>query len=229
MRSFLKFLPVIGVIAVVIAIGVGLGWFGVGGRQPKGPTPTPPNPSPGSSLPDPNRHGQPVSPTVKSPTNSTPAALSTNRPATSTNTVATTTTITDWEEKLETILAAEGDDRDKVRQLLAMFSRLPQDGQVEVAQHLSNLVPDEDYDQQLKRLMVDAKLPEDVLDVLIADILNRPNSVKLLTLLEVARNPQHSKAEEARDLLELYLEENYGQDWNKWQAKTQQWLEKNPD
>ena len=56
-----------------------------------------------------------------------------------------------------------------------------------------------------------------------------PNAVKLPLLLEVARTPQHPKAEEAKDLLELYLEEDYGADWNKWQANMEQWIKDNPE
>ena len=59
-----------------------------------------------------------------------------------------------------------------------MFPNLPEDGKEEVAQHLSNLVADEDY-APLGKLLTDATLPESVLDVLMADVLNRPNAVKL--------------------------------------------------
>jgi hypothetical protein len=139
-----------------------------------------------------------------------------------------TNLITDWEDKLEAILDSNDDDSTKVKQLLAMFPRLPEDGQTEVAQHLSNLVEDKDY-APLGKLLADAKLPETVLDVLVQDVLNRPNSLKLPSLLEVASNPQHPKAEEAKDLLELFLEEDYGTDWAKWQTKMQEWLKNNPD
>jgi hypothetical protein len=47
--------------------------------------------------------------------------------------------------------------------------------------------------------------------------------------LEVARSAQHPRAEEARDFLELFLEEDYGDDWNKWQIQVQEWLKDNPD
>ena len=136
--------------------------------------------------------------------------------------------ITNWEDKVDEILGPEGEDSEKVKRLFEMFPRLPEDGQVEVAQHLSNLVPDENY-EPLGKLLKDAKMPEAVLDVLLADLLNRPNSVKLPTILEVASNPQHAKASESKDLLELFLEEDYGADWPKWQAKMDEWLKENPD
>jgi hypothetical protein len=143
-------------------------------------------------------------------------------------TAANPSVITNWEERLDAILEPEGAEADKAKKLLALFSHLPEEGQVEVVQHLSNLVADQDY-EALGKLLVDPTLPEDVLEQLMADILNRPNSLKLPLLVEVARNPQHPKAEDAKDLLELYLEEDYGQDWTKWQAKVVEWVQKNPD
>ena len=62
-----------------------------------------------------------------------------------------------------------------------------------------------------------------------ADALNRPNSVKLPVLLQVAQESDNPKASEAKDLLELYLDEDYGTDWNQWQTKLQAWLKDNPD
>ena len=112
--------------------------------------------------------------------------------------------------------------------MLAILRRLPTEGQVEVAQHVSNLLPDEEY-APLGKLLTDPKLPEEVLDVLVVDVLNRPNSLKLPLLLEVARDAGHPKAVEAKELLEVYLEEDYGTDWNKWQSKLDQWIRENPD
>jgi hypothetical protein len=99
---------------------------------------------------------------------------------------------------------------------------------VEVAQHLANLVADENY-APLAKYLTDSSLPESVLDVLLADVLNRPNSVKLPALLDVAKDDKNPKASEAKDLLELFLEEDYGKDWAQWQTKMEQWLKDNPD
>ena len=128
-----------------------------------------------------------------------------------------------WEIKLDQILSSDSDDTNKVQQLFAMFPTLPDDGKDEVAQHLSNLVEDEDY-AQLGKLLMDPKLPEDTLDTLMADLLNRPNSTKLPMFLDLARNPDHPKHEEARDMLELYLDEDYGSDWATWEKKMKEWL-----
>jgi len=63
----------------------------------------------------------------------------------------------------------------------------------------------------------------------LADALNRPNSLKLPSLLDVARDPQNPKAGEAKEVLQLFLDEDYGSDWTTWQAKMDAWLKDNPD
>jgi hypothetical protein len=136
--------------------------------------------------------------------------------------------ITNWEDKLEETLAAQTTTEAKASQMLAMFPRLPEAGQVEFATHLCNLVTDEDY-APLGRLLGNPRLPQDVLDTLMADVLNRPNSLKLPTLLEVARTAEHPKASDAKEVLQFFLESDYGDDWPKWQEKVQTWLKDNPD
>ena len=217
MRGFSKVLGILGLAAVVLLIGVGIGW--VATRK------TPP---------DARMSERKSALTNEVPTrvpffstNARPhRALSSNK--TPSPMATATNLITDWEDKLDDILGSEGQDTDKARQMLAMFPRLSEDAQVEVAQHVSNLLPDQEY-APFGKLLLDSKLPEAVLDVLIVDVLNRPNALKLPLLLEIARDPQHPKAGEAKDLLELYLEQDYGSDWNKWQAKLKQWMIDNPD
>lgn len=134
----------------------------------------------------------------------------------------------DWSDKVDTILASSVPESDKVKQFLEMFPKLPEAGQEAVANHLSNLLPSEDY-AQLAKFLTDTSLSTNVLDVLLRDALNRPNHVKLPVLLEVARNPQHPKSAEAKETLAFLLEEDDGDDWAKWQARVDEWLKANPD
>jgi hypothetical protein len=219
MHKFSKGLRILAVIVAILVIGVSLGWWAT--RKTASTESSVPVTAPSNSV---RTDRLPFFPTNS---RARPAEASINhvpQPQYSTN----TNLISDWEDKLEDILGSDADEPIKAQQLLALFPRLPEDGQVEVAQHLSNLVADEAY-APLGKFLTDAKLPEPVLDVLLVDLLNRPNAVKLPLLLEVARDPQHPKAAEAKDLLELYLEEDYGTDWNKWQSKLDQWMKDNPD
>jgi len=220
MSSSLKVFGVGGVFAGVLLIGGLLGWLAtrktsnepLSGANSK--TSAPAAPSTGVFSLNPRQR---------------PASVSTNKPVLPVATSKTNANlIADWEDKLDEILGSESDESEKARRMLAIFARLPEDGQTEVAQHLSNLLSDQEY-APLGQLLTDPKLPEPVLDILLVDVLNRPNSLKLPLLLEVAREPQHPKAPEAKDLLELYLEEDYGSDWGKWQTKLEQWIKDNPD
>lgn len=134
----------------------------------------------------------------------------------------------DWDEKVSDVLGSEGDEKDKAKKLIDLFPQLPPEGQEEVAHHLSNLVADEDY-APLANFATNSALPEAVLDVFVEDVFNRPNAIKLPVLLDIAQDPQHPRAGEAKDVLELFLEEDFGSDWTKWHAKMEKWLKDNPD
>jgi hypothetical protein len=141
---------------------------------------------------------------------------------------ATTNAIPVWEARIDEILGSTSPDLDKAKQLLTMFPTLPADAQEDVARHISNLLPDEEFGL-LRPYLTNSALPENVLDALLGDVLNRPNSLKLPALLDIAQNADRPAAAEAKDFLELLLDEDYGTDWAKWQAGTEQWLKANPD
>ncbi len=224
MRTVSKILTGAGIVAGMVAAGLLIGWWGSRGSRPEIPTPVavqPPLESPPSvhsPLGGTNSPGLSETAALSNSAALTPGVL----PPAGTNLLA------DWEGKVDEVLGSDTEDTNKVKQLFELFPHLPEEGQVEVAQHLSNLVPDENY-AALGQLLQNAKLPEAVLDVLMADALNRPNSVKLPTLLDVAQNPDNAKAGEAKDLLELYLDEDYGTDWSKWKDAMNKWLLDNKD
>ncbi len=219
----MKILKVIGLIVGVVLVGIAVGWWGTrgtgSGTQRTGEKATTSASAPARE-PAPVTAQAPVQPELRVK----PKAVSASAPVSE----VATNLITDWEDRLDEILSTEGNEADKAKQLAEMFPRLPQEGQVEVAQHLANLTDDKDY-ANIGNFLTNSAMPEDVLDVLMADLLNRPNSVKLPLLLDVARNENNPKATDAKDLLELFLEENYGHDWAQWQTKLQQWLQENPD
>jgi hypothetical protein len=216
MQKFSKVLIGIGILAGIVAAGIVIGWWGSRGSAP------PPTPSVAIPTPVQSPNNRPPSTGAESTTAAAnPTVVATN----TTVTAGATNLLADWEDKLDEILGSDEDDTNKVKDLFAVFPRLPEEGQAEVAQHLSNLVSDDNY-TPLGQLLQNTKLPDSVLDVLMSDVLNRPNSVKLPQLLQVAQNPDHPKADEAKDLIELYLDED---DPAKWPDKMQQWLKENPD
>src|SRR5437660_53615 len=217
-----KIISIIGGVIVVVGIGLAVGWWASSGT-PSGPAPKA-NDAGGSASATPAaaqmQNPRPMPKPAAPRTNSIVSAAS--------QSASNTTGIPDWEEKIDTILTSDIPDNQKAKKMLEMFPQLSPEAQEEVAHHLSNLVPDEEY-APLGNYLTNSALPEPVLDVLLEDVFNRPNSVKLPLLLDMARNPQHPKAQESKDVLELFLEEDYGNDWSKWQAKMDQWLKDNPD
>ena len=220
------------VLAAIVGIGVGVGLLA--GRGPgnsttvatddnSGPGSMPTTTSPAHSpIPAPS---QSFSERTSAPVDNIPTLQPTNLTVASTN---VTGSDTNWEDKIDDIVGSDDADTNKVKQLFALFPTLPPDGQEEVVQHLSNLVDDEDY-APLGDLLKNDKLPEGVLDELLADVLNRPNNLKLPLLLDVASDADHAKHDEAKDLLELYLGDDYGSDWNQWGTHLTNWLQQNPD
>lgn len=137
-------------------------------------------------------------------------------------------TLPEWSAKLDDVLGSSEDEAQKAQRLLAMWPTLPEDGQIELMQHITNLLPDDKF-QSLHNTFTNAQTHETVLDILMTDALNRPNGIKLPALLDVARTQGHPKAEEARDILEVFVDKNYGADWAKWEKAVQDWLKENPD
>lgn len=131
-----------------------------------------------------------------------------------------------WEKEVDDILLSETDETQKSERLLAMLPKLDEDAQVEVAQHVVNLVPDEAY-AHASQVLTNAMTPEPVLSVLMTDLLNRGNELKLPIILNLARTDKHPLQAESKELLEIYLQEDLGNDWGAWEKSLDNWLKEN--
>jgi len=237
-------LAVVAVVGILVA-GKFAGWFG--GRtqseaavgktasdfEPAQPQSTPvaaSHPSPGVRSPTPASAGAPgamagaAAPGVLSP--STPPGVPT--PGAVAAVPGATGEMADWNDKLDNILGSNEAEARKAEQLLAMWPTLPEDGQVETMEHISNLLPDEKF-SLIAQTLTNVATSEAVMDIIMSDALNRPNALKLPSLLEVAKVPGHPKAEEALEILEVFVDHNYGTDWAQWDKAVKDWLKENPD
>jgi hypothetical protein len=225
MRSISGLIKFAVFLAVVAGIGVGVGWLAT--RPKSSPSTANPAaaplpaqdtfkpvtaPKPGSAAA--GAHGGGVGAVAGGPVSADAAAAAELK--------------AHWEDKIGDILTSDADVTNKCHDLLEMFPHLPEPGQVEAAHHLSNLVDSDNY-APLGKILTDPSYTTAVYDVLMLDVVNRPGSVKLPTLLEIARNPSHPEAADARSKLALYLDEDYGTDWDKWDDKIKDWLTNNPD
>jgi len=132
--------------------------------------------------------------------------------------------MSDWDRKLEAILTQnEKNPKQAVLLLLNMLPTLKEEEQAEAADHAANLLEDEDYASVMPQL-VNARLPEEIVDIFYTDLLNRPDELKLPALLEVARQPGHPYHEEAKETLSLFLGEDYQENWPQWKTAIVKYL-----
>ncbi len=133
----------------------------------------------------------------------------------------------DWEQKLDDILLGDDDENGKADKILALIPRAPAENQQELAQHLVNMVQDDHYDGTAE-MLTNAATSADVSSVLMNDLLNRNNGLKLPMLLAIARNDNHPLKDQALDLLGLLTQEDNGTNWDQWSSTIDTWLQNNP-
>ncbi|MGO8701754.1 MAG: hypothetical protein ACLQVY_29065 [Limisphaerales bacterium] len=133
----------------------------------------------------------------------------------------------EWEQKLDAVLLSEADDNTKADRILALIPTAPPDAQAELSQHLVNMVRDDHYDGAAQ-LLTNAATPTAVSSVLMNDLLNRNNTLKLPMLLAVAREDDNALKDQAREMLELLIQEDNGTNWDQWSASIDTWLQNNP-
>jgi hypothetical protein len=134
-----------------------------------------------------------------------------------------------WEQKLDEILLGSSgiaEVNDKSDAILKLMTVAPPNGQRELAQHLINMTQDDHYDG-VAQLLTNAATQTDVSTVLMNDLLNRRNTLKLPMLLAIARNPDHPLDGQAKDMLSLFLQADYDTNWDQWSAAVDTWLQQN--
>jgi hypothetical protein len=218
MQNYKNILTILGVLAAAALVGGAIGWLG--GRTSEQPLP----PAAVVSSPPVEAAGVETVAASKPAVPAVPVATTTSPNAA----VPSPSHATNWNEVVQAIVESDAADADKAKKLFDLFPSLPPETQVAVVENLSELVSDPNY-APLGQLLKNAKLPAPVLDGLMGDALGRPDSVKLPLMLELARNPSHAKASEAKDILETYLGKDYGSDWAQWQQHLAEWLKANPD
>jgi hypothetical protein len=131
-----------------------------------------------------------------------------------------------WEEKLEEILLRGGEPDEKADKILALIPTASPDAQVELSQHLINMAQDDHYDG-VAGLLTNANTQKAVSTVLMNDLLNRKNTLKLPMLLAIAENDDHPLKGEAKDLLGVFIQTDYGTNWTQWSSAIDTWLQQN--
>jgi hypothetical protein len=206
----------VAVFIVIVALGVGLGWLGSrrASSPPVFPGPTAEKAALRETAAPPLTHGAgtnlemfPVPPMAVE----TPEATSTN-----------------LEDQIGDILGDDSEITNKVVALLKLYPKLSSGGKLECAEHLNNLVADEDY-APLGEILTNSASPPAVNKFLLDELLNRPKSLMMPLTLAVACDTNNPVYKDARDTLETFVDENYGDDNAKWKKAVEEWLKENPD
>lgn len=130
-----------------------------------------------------------------------------------------------WERKIDEALRSNAEPPAIAQLLLQQVPTMPGEGQAASARHIANLIPDEDYLKVLPYVQ-NTRLDPGFQEVMVAESLNRADSVKLPVLLAAARTPQHPMGEIAKSTLAFLLDADHGTDWAKWESAVKQSLEK---
>jgi|GEM_PF-5948835 len=125
-------------------------------------------------------------------------------------------------------LADDNADGRRGARLLALFPELTPEEQVDVASAMAADVADADYAALAARL-TDPGIPELAAAILLTDLLDRPATTRLNTLLAVARQPDHPVTDDARAMLAAQLGQDHGADWELWAKKISEWLASHPE
>jgi hypothetical protein len=128
-----------------------------------------------------------------------------------------------WEGTIEGILRSNVTQGEMARMLINILPTLPEEGQVEAANHITNLLPDTDYGS-VRPLLLNASLPESVLSVFFTDLMNRDDPTKLNAFLDIAQAPNHPFQAQALSDLQIYVGNDYGNNWTQWKSAVTQYL-----
>jgi hypothetical protein len=205
--------PILILAIAVLAICVSAIWFL---QRQSQPTVTPGPPVTPTEAPKANQETQPQIPQQRAASTPRTEPSKPQEPA---------KPLAEWEVKIDKALRADIGETETAQLLINMLPTLPPDGQAEAAQHISNLLLDKDYNRVIP-LVKNPNLPEEVLDVFVTDLMNRDDPVKLPVLLEIAKIPNHPHREEAQTDLQIFLDEDYGNDWAKWESAMKAYLAK---
>jgi hypothetical protein len=171
---------------------------------PANPNTTQPTHSPSSA---PNVGSQP-----NSTSSTTPKSKPQNEPAPKPNEPQPPAP---WELKIDQVLQSNVEHSTMALTLLKEIPAMPADGQTATAQHIANLISDNDFEKLFPYLQ-NTQLAPGFLEILTADSLNRPDKVKLPTLLLAAKTPNHPMSDTAKGFLSVLVGEDHGTNWNLW-------------
>ncbi|MBA4150583.1 MAG: hypothetical protein H0X66_20920 [Verrucomicrobia bacterium] len=208
MREKSNFGPMVIILICAVGLGLLVGWLAV--RNPKSDVPP-------TLLVD--------APPVVEPANNVITVATPDVKPVPPLTAAEEVNIHNWDDILNDILGSDEDEDVKADKLADMIPKLPEAAQIDIAEHLINLVSDENFTNKASGILLSETISGEVSRVLFDDLMNRGDDLRLPLTLEIAKNENHPLREEALESLEMTLVEEFGKDWKKWEAAIKESLQ----
>lgn len=138
----------------------------------------------------------------------------------------------DWEQEIIKLAGnlEMGDDRKALALLNKVYTLPDEPAKVVAVEHATKLMSDEQFKQSKSQIMsLNDTGSEDMKDAILRDILTRAENVRMPALVDLLRRPAYAGQQEVREILEAYLDVDYGTDFPKWDAAVRQWLIENDE
>lgn len=130
-----------------------------------------------------------------------------------------------WQRTINAILTDDAEPSLLSGRLAAALPGMPLEGQLEAAQHMVNLLGDEEY-ATAETVYFNPSMAEPVRRLVFEDFMNRPNTLKLPLLVRTLRESGHPLRNEAIENLQVYLGRDEGADWTRWDAAVRETLDR---
>lgn len=138
----------------------------------------------------------------------------------------------DWEQEIVQLAGRLdlSDDRKAVALLNKVYTLPDESAKVVAMEHATSLMSDNQFKQLKSQIMsLNDTGSEDMKDTILRDILTRAENVRMPALVDLLRRPAYPGQQEVREVLEAYLDVDYGMDFPKWDAAVRQWLIENDE
>jgi hypothetical protein len=130
-----------------------------------------------------------------------------------------------WQKTIHAILMDDSEPAMLSGRLAAALPGMPVEGQLEAAQHMVNLLGDEEY-TTAETVYFNPGMAEPVRRLVFEDFMNRPNTLKLPLLVRTLRDPMHPLRTEALENLQVFIGRDEGNDPAQWEASVRELLDK---
>ncbi|MEI6714294.1 MAG: hypothetical protein WCO60_11115 [Verrucomicrobiota bacterium] len=137
----------------------------------------------------------------------------------------TSAEISPWEKALSDAIDSSEDHSVICAKLIEMLKTASAPAQGVIAKHITNLANDTDFEKLIPYLS-DQSMGKTFHEVVAADLLNRPDAIKLPNLLKVASQSWHPLQQKSLEFLRILTQEDAGEDWAQWEVIVKQKLNK---